>query len=110
MLDLERCSFLRPPDGALDGDPGPTDGLCCWADEQRRGVGTEEQRRRCLTVLHATCPALLGALGPRPGDSWTANGRAVRVMAEACRLAEARLEVRAEQFGPVLARIFGGEA
>lgn len=109
MLDLERCSFLRSSDGTAGADPGPGDGLRCWADDQRRGVGTEEQRRRCLTVLHATCPALLGALGPRTGDSWAAGGRAARVVAEACRLAEARLEVRAEQFGPALAQIFGGE-
>ena len=109
LLDLERCSFLRPTESADEIGAGPADGLRCWASEQLRAVGTEEQRRRCLTVLHASCPALLRVLESFGGDSWSASGRAARIVAESCHLAEARLEVRAEELGPALARIFGGD-
>jgi hypothetical protein len=107
LLDLERCSFLRPAATPAELGPAPDEALRCWAAGRGREIGLEEQRRRCTTDLHASCPALLAAVGAREPDGWAASARAVRVVAEACHLAEARLEVRAEALGPALARIFG---
>jgi hypothetical protein len=108
LLDLERCSFLRASDSDAELGPAPAEALHCWAAGRAREIGLEDQRQRCTTVLHASCPALLAALGSREPDGWLESARAARVVAEACHLAEARLEVRAEKLGPALARIFGG--
>ena len=107
LLDLERCSFLRSPARAADPEPAPAEELRCWAAGRGREIGLEEQRLRCTTVLHASCPALIAALGSRGPDGWAASARAARVVAEACHLADARLAVRAEALGPALAQIFG---
>jgi hypothetical protein len=109
LVDLERCPFLRPLAQSAPPPGEPSTALRCWAGGQAREVGTADQRDRCFTSAHARCPALSAALTARAPAGWTANGRAARVVSEACYLAEAQLEVRHEQFGPALARVFGGD-
>lgn len=106
LLDLDRCSFLRGVRAEADAD---ADGarLACWSEAEPREIEPDEQRERCLTLAHTSCPALLASIGSRPPDAWSETGEAAQVVAESCFLAQARLEVRAEQLGLGLSRIFG---
>jgi hypothetical protein len=106
MLNLERCSFLLPLLWtSADGDPGGP--AACWATGQASEVSDTEQAARCLVAAHASCPMLLRALAAEPNTTWAQAGAAARVVAEACELAAARLEVQAERLTPGLAGIFG---
>jgi hypothetical protein len=110
VLDLERCSFLRPLTSGTELGTEPSVLLRCWAGGQPREIDPKEQGQRCFTVAHSTCPALKAALNAHAPDAWTTIGCAARVVSEACNLAEAQLEVRAAQLSPALARIFGGDS
>lgn len=107
MLDLERCSLIRPLAADAPTDLGPSQKLGCWATGQARPVTVAEQRVRCFTAAHTRCPALLEALAAAPTGAWTDLGTSLQVAAEACHLALARLEVSAERLEPALDQLFG---
>jgi len=110
VLDLECCPFLRTPD--LESPPGSeaSPELRCRAAPEPREISLGEQRERCLTAAHTRCSALLAALRTGRPDAWSELDRAMQVVAQACHLAQARLEVSAERLETTLARIFGAGA
>jgi hypothetical protein len=108
MLDLERCPFLRPLNSQAEPELSPSPRLGCAAAGEPIEIGLAIQRDRCWTSGHASCPALLGALEHAEPNGWSRSCSAVEIIAGACYLAEARLEVRAERAEPVLERLFGG--
>jgi hypothetical protein len=108
VLELERCPLLRT---AAPDDPEAVDreDPRCWASDEPRAVEPATRQARCLSIAHTVCPALLKRLEVSDAGVWLAVVRAARIVTESCRLAQARLEVQAEQLGPTLAQLFGSD-
>jgi hypothetical protein len=105
MLDLDSCPFLKLPEA-----PPPTGAAwlvpTCQIDDRPWPVDRAREDAVCRLPAHASCDRLARALaGASP--AWLASARSASVVAEACLLAQARLEVRAEQLRPVVAALFG---
>lgn len=108
VLELERCPFLR---AALAGGAAERGTAVpgCWATGEPLPVPASTHAARCTTTAHAACPTLLDRLDRADVASWLAVADAARVVVESCRLAQAHLEVRAEQLGTALDHLFGDE-
>src|SRR4051794_25944241 len=102
LVDLERCSFLRSVSGdSVAGQETRPLGYCTSSGEPRE-VRFSEQRDRCLTFAHTSCPLLISALRSSRQTAWGLVERLAQGAADSCYLAEARLQVQSDQLEPVL--------